>query len=96
MLRFRAEPKRWISVTAPVAPSLARWGKQVRFDKIAEAYGAHGEYVERREDIVSAVERALASGIPAVVQIPVNSEINALEVPGFEEFATWYGDKGYQ
>ena len=74
----------------------ARWGKQVRFDKIAEAYGAHGEYVERREDIVSAVERALASGIPAVVQIPVNSEINALEVPGFEEFATWYGDKGYQ
>ena len=74
----------------------ARWGKQVRFDKIAEAYGAHGEYVERREEIAPAVERALASGLPAVVQIPVNAEINSLEVPGFEEFATWYGDKGYQ
>ena len=73
----------------------ARWGKQVRFDKIAEGYGAHGEYVERREDIVPAIERALAAGKPAVVQIPVNGEISSLEVPGFEEFATWYGDKGY-
>lgn len=73
----------------------ARWGDQVRFDKIAEGYGAHGEYVDRREDIARAVERALASGRPAVVQIPVDPMINALEVPGFEEFATWYGDKGY-
>jgi thiamine pyrophosphate-dependent acetolactate synthase large subunit-like protein len=73
----------------------ARWGKQVRFDKIAEGYGAHGEFVERREDIVPAVQRALASGRPAVVQIPIDAKINAFEVPGFEEFATWYGDKGY-
>jgi thiamine pyrophosphate-dependent acetolactate synthase large subunit-like protein len=73
----------------------ARWGKQVRFDKIAEGYGAHGEFVERREDIVPAVQRALASGKPAVVQIPIDAKINAVEVPGFEEFATWYGDKGY-
>ena len=73
----------------------ARWGDQVRFDKIAEGYGAYGEYVERREDIAPAIERALASGRPAVVQIPVDPEVNALEVPGFEEFATWYGDKGY-
>jgi thiamine pyrophosphate-dependent acetolactate synthase large subunit-like protein len=68
----------------------------VRFDKIAEAYGAHGEYAERREEIAPAVERALASGRPAVVQVPINGEINSLEVPGFEEFSTWYGDKGYQ
>ena len=74
----------------------AHWGKQVRFDKIAEAYGAHGEYAERREEIAPAVERALASGRPAVVQVPINGEINSLEVPGFEEFSTWYGDKGYQ
>jgi thiamine pyrophosphate-dependent acetolactate synthase large subunit-like protein len=73
----------------------ARWGDQVRFDKIAEGYGALGEYVERREDIAPAVERALASGRPAVVQIPIDARINSLEVPGFEEFATWYGDKGY-
>ncbi len=73
----------------------ARWGNEVRFDTIAKAYGAHGEYVERREDIAPAIERALASGRPAVVQIPVDPKINALEVPGFEEFATWYGEKGY-
>lgn len=73
----------------------ATWGKQVRFDRIAEAYGAHGEYVERREDIGPALERALAAGVPAVIQVPVDPQINALEVPGFEEFSTWYGDKGY-
>ena len=73
----------------------AQWGKQVRFDKIAEGYGAHGEYVERREDIAPAIERALASGRPAVVQVPIDPRINAVEVPAFEEFATWYGDKGY-
>jgi len=73
----------------------ARWGRQVRFDRIAEGYGAHGEFVERREEIGPAIERALASGRPAVVQIPINGEISAIEVPGFEEFATWYGEKGY-
>lgn len=73
----------------------AQWGNQVRFDKIAEGYGAHGEFVERREDIAPAIERALACGRPAVVQVPIDARINAVEVPGFEEFATWYGDKGY-
>jgi thiamine pyrophosphate-dependent acetolactate synthase large subunit-like protein len=73
----------------------AQWGKQVRFDKIAEGYGAHGEYVERREDIAPAIERALACGRPAVVQVPIDPRINAVEVPAFEEFATWYGDRGY-
>lgn len=73
----------------------ARWGDQVRFDKIAEGYGAHGEFVNRTEDIAAAVQRALECGRPAVVQIPLDPEINAREVPGFEEFATWYGDRGY-
>lgn len=74
----------------------ARWGNQVRFDKIAEGFGAHGEFVERREDIGPAIRRALASGRPALVQIPVDSRANSIDVPGFEEFATWYGEKGYQ
>lgn len=73
----------------------ARWGDQVRFDKIAEGFGAHGEYVETREEIVPAIERALASGRTAVVQIPIDPRANALEIPGVEEFTTWYGDKGY-
>jgi acetolactate synthase-1/2/3 large subunit len=73
----------------------AHWGKQVRLDTIANGFGAHGEYVERAEDIAAAVERALASGKPAVVQVPIDAVANATEVPGFDEFASWYGDAGY-
>ena len=43
-----------------------------RFDKIAEALGCHGEYVERPEDIRPALERAAAAaekGIPALVNV---------------------------
>jgi thiamine pyrophosphate-dependent acetolactate synthase large subunit-like protein len=70
----------------------AHWGKQLRLDKIAEGFGAHGEFVDRAEEIAPAVSRALASGKPAVVQVPVDSVANATEVPGFAEFASWYGD----
>jgi thiamine pyrophosphate-dependent acetolactate synthase large subunit-like protein len=73
----------------------AHWGKQLRLDKIAEGFGAHGEYVERAEDIAPAVERALACGRPAVVQVPVDALANATEIPAFEEFMSWYGDGGY-
>ena len=37
----------------------------------------------------------LRANRPAVVQVPVDPRVNALEVPGFEEFTTWYGDEGY-
>ncbi len=54
----------------------AHWGTQVRLDKAAEAFGAHGEYVERAEDIAPAVERALASGKPAVVHVVIDRVAN--------------------
>jgi thiamine pyrophosphate-dependent acetolactate synthase large subunit-like protein len=73
----------------------AHWGRQVRFDKIAEGFGAYGEYVEHRKDIGPAIARALDCGRPAVVQIPIDGRANAVDVPGFREFATWYGEKGY-
>jgi len=73
----------------------AHWGKQLRLDKIAEGYGAYGEYVEREEDIGPAIKRALASGKPAVVQIPVDGAANARDVPGHEEYSTWYNDFWY-
>lgn len=40
-----------------------------RYDKVAEAFGCHGEYVERPEEIRPAIERALASGKPSVVNV---------------------------
>lgn len=73
----------------------AHWGKQVRLDKVAEGYGAHGEFVEREEDIRPAIERALASGKPAVIQIPIDPVANARDVPGHEEYSTWYNDFFY-
>lgn len=74
----------------------ARWGKDVRFDKLAEAFGAHGEYVDKVADIGPAVERALASGKPAVVHVEVDQTINSTfaGIPGFKEFRTWYGEEG--
>ena len=73
----------------------AHWGDQLRLDKIAEGFGAYGQYVDRAEDIAPAVQRALASGRPSVIQVPIDGLANSTEVPGFDEFASWYGDAGY-
>ncbi len=40
-----------------------------RFDRIAEAMGGYGENVERPRDIRPAIERALKSGVPAIVNV---------------------------
>jgi len=39
------------------------------FAELAEQFGAHGERVEKTEEFASALERALASGKPAVVEV---------------------------
>ncbi len=70
----------------------AHWGNQLRLNKIAEGFGAHGEYVEREEDIAPAIARALASGKPAVVQVVIDGVANARDVPGHEEYKHWYTD----
>lgn len=74
----------------------ARWSEAVRLDKTAESFGAHGEYVERAEDIGPAIERALASGKPAVIHVEIdkagNSTFNG--IPGFLEFRNWFGEEG--
>ena len=44
-----------------------------RYDKMVEALGGHGEFVERPEDIRPAIERALESGKPALVNVKIGS-----------------------
>jgi acetolactate synthase-1/2/3 large subunit len=44
-------------------------GKNNRWDLAFEAFGAHGEYVERSEELAPAMRRALESGKPAVVNV---------------------------
>ena len=66
----------------------------VRMDKMAEAMGGHGEFVEETQDIAPAIERAFASGKPAVVQVVVDERVNNSEMPNWKEFTRWYGDDG--
>lgn len=68
------------------------WSKAVRFDKIAEGFGCHGEYVTRAEDIRPAIERAYASGGPGVVHVVIDPKANSEEMPKYEEFRTWYSE----
>ena len=44
------------------------------FAALAEAYGAHGERVERTADFPAALERALAAGRPALLHLVVDPE----------------------
>jgi len=44
------------------------------FVALARSFGAHGERVERSEDVPAALERALGAGGPAVVHLPVDPE----------------------
>jgi len=44
------------------------------FPALAQAYGGFGERVERTEDFEAAFERALASGRPALLELPVDPE----------------------
>ncbi|MDH5535564.1 MAG: thiamine pyrophosphate-dependent enzyme, partial [Betaproteobacteria bacterium] len=47
-----------------------------RYDLVAQGLGAHGERVERPEQLAPALERALAAGKPALLNIVVQSQIS--------------------
>ncbi len=44
------------------------------FAKFIEAFGGHGEIVEATDELVPAVQRAMASGKPALIEIRMNPE----------------------
>ncbi len=68
------------------------WSKDVRFDKIGEGFGCHGEYVTRAEDIGPAIQRAYASGKVGVVHVVIDPKANSEEMPKYAEFRTWYAE----
>ena len=55
------------------------------YDKIAEGLGGYGEYVSRDEEIVPALERAFASGKPAVVNVVVDTTVTSPVTPLFAQ-----------
>lgn len=58
---------------------------ETRYDKVAEAFGCHGEVVDKLEQLQPALERALASGKPALIQVMVDVDAN-MTPPGLLEF----------
>lgn len=61
---------RWGAGEAPASrKSLLRFA---RYEKVVEALGGYGEYVERPEQIRPALERALAAGVPAAVNVIID------------------------
>jgi thiamine pyrophosphate-dependent acetolactate synthase large subunit-like protein len=55
--------------------------RMTRYDEVARAFGCYGEYVERPEEIRPAIERALASGRPAVVNVVTDPYAKAKTQP---------------
>ncbi len=47
---------------------------RTRYDKVVEALGGHGEYVTRPEELRPALERAYASGKPALVNVEIRQD----------------------
>jgi acetolactate synthase-1/2/3 large subunit len=45
-----------------------------RYDLVAAALGGHGEFVERAADLPVALQRALASGKPACVNVLIQGQ----------------------
>ena len=43
------------------------------YERVVEALGGHGEYVERPEEIRPALDRALGAGKPALVNIKIGT-----------------------
>jgi len=49
--------------------------------RVAQSFGAHGERVEKPGEIIPALERALAAGKPAVVDVLIDNSRENLEPP---------------
>ena len=51
-----------------------------RYDRVAAAFGGHGEFVTSADEMAPAARRALASGLPACI----NVTIEGLAAPSFD------------
>ena len=47
--------------------------RPLRYDKVVEAIGGHGEHVEESKDLAPAINRALDSNIPSLVDVSIRS-----------------------
>jgi thiamine pyrophosphate-dependent acetolactate synthase large subunit-like protein len=47
---------------------------RTRYDKVVEALGGHGEYVTEPDQLEPALERAAASGLPALINVEIRQD----------------------
>jgi acetolactate synthase I/II/III large subunit len=50
-----------------------------RYDKVVEALGGHGEHVTKPADILPALERAVASGKPSLVNVEIRKDVDGMK-----------------
>jgi len=65
-----------------VETSVATWDTSV-YDKLVEALGGYGEFVEQPQDIRPAIERAIKSGKTALVNVCTDPDAQATTDMGF-------------
>ena len=58
-----------IDADAQRAYQAVRYGSGIRYDKVFEPMGVYTEHVEKNEEIIPALERALKSGKTALVNV---------------------------
>ena len=71
------------TANAPWTRPLPKPGRNLghtRYDRVAMELGAHGEFVEKPREIRPALERAFASGKPAVVNVITDAKARATTV----------------
>jgi thiamine pyrophosphate-dependent acetolactate synthase large subunit-like protein len=71
------------TANAPWTRPLPKPGRTLghtRYDRVAQELGAHGEFVEKPHEIRPALERAFASGKPAVVNVITDDKARAQTV----------------
>lgn len=59
-----------------------------RYDKVVEALGGYGEYVEKPEQIRPALERAFSSGVPACINVMIDPEAGLTHSRGMRQRMT--------
>ena len=58
--------------SAPHAERVAMYTPGARYDKMMEAFGGHGEHVERPEEVAPALRRAFAAGTAALIDAAID------------------------
>ncbi len=64
---------------------------EIRFDRVAEAMGAHGERVDRAEAFAAAFERCLQEQRPSVIHVEVD-RVKHMWAPGLKEFKDMHAE----